>query len=192
MKFGQQLSRLRKERKIRQNALARLAGFSPAMLSLIERGHSVPTDDTAERFMEVLGLDADSRTKLLRALAADRGARRRFTREPLKFGTVLNDLLTGLGKSSSDLISQMDRPTSTVNAYVAGTLLPGDDKLVDEIFPALTKLGACEVALHALKLAHLQDVLARSLNLKYLTKYQKEVILCAAKREAEDELRKSD
>ena len=59
-----------------------------------------------------------------------------------------------------------------------GILLPNDKTFVEELIPEIKGLGASDSDLKSLYLAHLHDVLGRSLQLEYLTEnMQKEILL---------------
>lgn len=182
MRFGKKLRTLRESHQTLMQELARAAGLSIATLSQIEAGRLVPTDETAEKFLAALGLDEESRQQFHSTLKKDRAEWEKQPKERLLFGGELRALLKRINVSGSELARRIKYPTSTVGALVAGSLLPGDALLMDSLIPELQRLGATDAELRALKVAHLQDILSRSLSLKYLSDdVQKKTISLALK-----------
>ena len=59
MKYGETLKKLRKEKKISQEELARYAGIVKSTISKYERGENKPTLETAKLIAEFLGTTVD-------------------------------------------------------------------------------------------------------------------------------------
>jgi transcriptional regulator with XRE-family HTH domain len=57
MKFGETLRRMRKDRKLSQDALAEKAGLASDYLGFIERGDNVPTLTVLLKLARALGVD---------------------------------------------------------------------------------------------------------------------------------------
>ena len=190
VRFGELIRKLRDERNLLVQELASRSNFSIGTISQIERGILIPVDDTAKRVIDALEkggkpIDDNTRVELYSALLKDRTEKENKPKESLAFGNALRDLLKKLGLSGSDLTS---RPRSTINAWVTGTLLPGDKALVEELIPELERLGASTADVQALKLAHLRDILSKSLALIYLNMDAQEKVANAAISKAKNQI----
>ncbi len=168
MRFGQLLRQLRTERNIPQKNLASLAGISPTLLSNIEQGKKTPAEQTGHRLIEVLGPDERTREMLIHVLEEEFEPRRKQIKESFVFGPKLKKILDDLHISIPDLAIEMDRPVFTVRSWADGSMLPSDVTLTIEIIRVLKKRGVDNVGIQELKVAHLQDILARSLRLDYV------------------------
>lgn len=180
MSFGERIRKLRNERHLLIQELANRAGLSAATISQVERSLFIPPDDTVRKLIDALGkvgkpINNNTRDELFHVLKKDRAEKEYEPKESLAFGGALRDLLKRLNLSGSALTS---RPRSTIHAWVKGILLPNDKTLVEELIPEVKGLGASDSDLKSLYLAHLHDVLDKSLQLEYLTEnMQKEIIL---------------
>jgi DNA-binding XRE family transcriptional regulator len=195
MKFGEQFRELRvsRPRPMLQQDVAALAGVSIATVSQIERGTLIPSNQTAKKLMDTLErsgepIDRATRAAMYRNLKqerAERGERAGKQHGSLAFGAALRELLAELNLSGADLTS---RPRSTINAWVTGILLPSDKTLVEELIPELKARDASDANIQTLTLAHLRDVLSKSLALAYLNEDAQKKVTSAALRSAETEL----
>ncbi|MEE9362070.1 MAG: helix-turn-helix transcriptional regulator [Cellulophaga sp.] len=59
MKFGEKITKLKKQKKLSQVALAETTGISRDAISKYERGDSVPSVDYAKRIADALGVSLD-------------------------------------------------------------------------------------------------------------------------------------
>lgn len=110
MSFGELFRSIREGRGIQQKSLARLAGFSVPTLLQIEQSKLIPTDETAKKFMDVLGIDNKTRNQLISALKKDRLVKKQQPTGVLAFGRALRDVLTSLNMIGSDF-SHKNEPT---------------------------------------------------------------------------------
>ena len=184
MKFGENLRSIRLSRYIKQKDLAAAAGFSPALLSRFESGKQVPTEATARKLLRALGIEERSQEDLLALRDEDEAAQRRVFTKRLTFGEALTSVLgRSGGPPVATFVQQVQRsalekgrrpPTrAAVYAWLSGRLLPGDETFAEELQPILQAAGASDDDLRKLKLAHMKDVLARSLELAYLTEQER-------------------
>lgn len=67
--LGEAIRQLRRKRGVTQERLAEEAGFTPATLSLIERGRANPTWDTVKKIAVALGSSMGELGKLTDRLA---------------------------------------------------------------------------------------------------------------------------
>lgn len=168
MKFGTTLRKMREENGLQQKEVASAAGISPAMLYRVETGKTLPTEETAKAILETLNIDPQTIDSLLEAVKSEREKKSQPKKEGIALSAALNELIGRIDMTATELSKWIDRPFSSVQAWVSGRLLPSDTTLTTDILPALKKAGASEDDLNVLKGAHLQDSLVKALNLSYL------------------------
>jgi transcriptional regulator with XRE-family HTH domain len=172
-----------------QGDLAQLVGFSTAMLSQIERGEALPSDQAADRLMDLLGLDEATREHFCQALKRDRAEAKKGVQPEFATGTALRDVLKRRGITNPQLTQRLGRPVSTVNRWVAGSLFPGSATIAEELIPTLTALGAESKDIQELKFAAFSDDLARwGARLDYLSDAERESIVINTHEFAEETL----
>lgn len=187
MKFGSDLRRIREDSGKQQKDLAAQSEISPSMLWRIETGNELPTLELAETLLNKLGVAAQVRKEMLRVLGKERDERglRLKKREKkgaradamLSFGKELQGVLKRLEISAAEFGRTMNRPASSVQAWVSGILLPSDETIVQDIIPMLEEAGASGEELRGLKSAHLKDSLTKALNLSYLSEVERQELI---------------
>lgn len=183
MEFGKLLAKARHgpdmkgEPELYQSELANRAGVSVAMISAIERGRELPTDQLTEKLIAALKLHDRDRQKLKNALEQDRKAKTLAAEQKVyAFGAILREALESIDVDRSYLIDNLGWGRSTVGLWLQGVKLPGDEFIKEKLLPFLKKKGTSQKATNSIVLAHLESVLARSLDLDYLNEHQQRVL----------------
>jgi DNA-binding transcriptional regulator YiaG len=181
------LRRIREEIGMQQKDLATLSEVSPSMLWRVETGKELPTPELAKTLLDKLGVDTQIRKEMLRLLEKERDGRGRQRKKRggkqatadamLAFGKELQEVLKRLQISAAEFGRTMNRPASSVQAWVSGILSPSDETIVQDIIPVLEEAGASGEELRGLKAAHLKDSLTKALNLSYLSEDEQQELI---------------